>query len=1179
MRIPRLPARPWVAVAAVVAAAAILLTVIHQGNATANTGPPGTPDNTLAHLIVPDGEEPRIRVSWDAPDAEVSDYTITRADGQTFSANGAATTFSDHSVEPGTAYSYSVTSQNAHGDSPSSAEAQASVPDVPSQPESLNAEVAEIGYNDSAPSVTLTWTAATVPEVAQCEASYPLDGYTIFRSDGTDEMEIAYPDAAATSFTDTTAAFGATYTYRLVARNAIGDSPASESIVAIGTPPIPPPTGFTATINDPFDGAVNLAWSAPTEGPEVTAYLVLRYQGNDPYTGTDIPVTVSDDSVATTATDAEAPAGATHSYIVFALSADNLSNPSDTVVIRPPAPPTAIAAQAGNGAIEVSWTAPASGLPTIQYRLERRQDGTWNHLAHPTATSHRDDTVEPNVPYTYRVQHRNEYGGSAWAETRTVRLIVPPTAPTGLTSMLDGDDVILAWNQPGTGPVDGYNVRHRSENDEKWAELARTTQTSHRHDNVAADMEHWYQVQAHNEAGPGPWSNETSMTRITPPDTPSNLNAAGLGSDIVVTWTRLNAVHLNGYELEITRSDDQAEPNRHPAADATSAQITDATADVTYSFRLRAENDAGKSPWTDPTEATRIVPPAAPTGVSATADSDSITVSWTASTARFVDGYHVQYGVKDSTDTTATATRDATAASFVHSDAVEGVTYQYLVRAHNRAGNGPWSDPTEATRRNVPGIPTGVTATVSGGVIVVNWDAPTNGIASIYQVRYGVRGSETTTTASVDATNTEFVHQNPTGDTTYSYEVRARNDAGHSLWTTPVAAIRVLAPLPPTSVTAVIQDEDILVSWTAPTSGILGGYHVEHRRQGFEANWTRNEQGPTAVSLLHKEPDPGTIYEYRIRTFNDGGTSDWTEPATAIWYQGAAPPTWTSVQRFGQSNLLVLWGKSSTPGVTGYEVRQRIDGGEWIVHEPPHRRMMPAWSSDQSLHEYSVRAVIEGEKGDWSPVRRVVITRPGQPTNLSVNREGSNAVRLHWDTPEDGEPLMYRIQVDIGYGFHNDGTASGYETTHRYLHQPWNTTYRYRVVAQNHVRITGDASHVAEITMPAAPQEFNETPAGMDAVIIDGNTVKLTWNAPEVRTKYVTGYRIYRKLASDTQRIGDSFTNHVLIRQTGSTTTGYTDHTAEPGVLYEYAVAAYREGLTPQFTGISTVKAYARTWR
>ena len=130
MRIPRLPARPWIAAATTMAAAAILFTVLQQGNANANTGPPGTPDNTLAHLIVPDSEEPRIRVSWDAPDAEVSDYTITRADGQTFPANGATTTFSDHAVEPGTTHAYSVTANSAQGSSPASAWASADVPDA-----------------------------------------------------------------------------------------------------------------------------------------------------------------------------------------------------------------------------------------------------------------------------------------------------------------------------------------------------------------------------------------------------------------------------------------------------------------------------------------------------------------------------------------------------------------------------------------------------------------------------------------------------------------------------------------------------------------------------------------------------------------------------------------------------------------------------------------------------------------------------------------------------------------------------------------------------------------------------------------------------------------------------------------------------------------------------------------
>ena len=207
MRIPRLPARPWVAVAAVVAAAAILLTVIHQGNATANTGPPGTPDNTLAHLIVPDGEEPRIRVSWDAPDAEVSDYTITRADGQTFSAAGAATTFSDHTVEPGTTYAYSVAAHSADGASPASESASADVPDAPSAPGNLTGAVAEPEATDETATVNLTWLASTVPAPDQCDTAYPLTGYTIVRSDGDQETELGTADAGAMSFSDNTAAF------------------------------------------------------------------------------------------------------------------------------------------------------------------------------------------------------------------------------------------------------------------------------------------------------------------------------------------------------------------------------------------------------------------------------------------------------------------------------------------------------------------------------------------------------------------------------------------------------------------------------------------------------------------------------------------------------------------------------------------------------------------------------------------------------------------------------------------------------------------------------------------------------------------------------------------------------------------------------------------------------------
>ena len=297
----RLPARPWVAVAAVVAAAAILLTVIHQGNANANTGPPRTPDNTLAHLIVPDGEDPRIRVSWDGSDAGATGYTITRGDGQTFQADGTETTFSDHSVEAGAAYSYTVTANSDQGASPASSEASASVADAPSTPQSLAAAVAASTATDETASVTLTWTASSVPPVEQCDTAYPLTGYTISRSNGTDEVELGTTGADTTSFTDPSAGFSRNYTYRVAARNAIGTSPAAEAAATILSRPILPPTGLTATITDPFDGNVSLSWTAPAAGPEIAGYLVLRYDGADPYAGNAIPTTLAESATETNA--------------------------------------------------------------------------------------------------------------------------------------------------------------------------------------------------------------------------------------------------------------------------------------------------------------------------------------------------------------------------------------------------------------------------------------------------------------------------------------------------------------------------------------------------------------------------------------------------------------------------------------------------------------------------------------------------------------------------------------------------------------------------------------------------------------------------------------------------------------------------------------------------------------
>ncbi len=190
MRTPTLSKRPRIATAAVLTAVAIIVAVAHQGMATANTGPPETPANPLAHLIVPDGESPRVRVSWDA-DTSATGYTITRGDGTTFEAAGTATTYSDRAVEPGETYSYTVAARNSQGVSAASETASASVPPAPSMPGDFAGNIGELSAADEHPTISLTWAASTVPTAAACETSYPLQDYVVTRTSGDETTEVA----------------------------------------------------------------------------------------------------------------------------------------------------------------------------------------------------------------------------------------------------------------------------------------------------------------------------------------------------------------------------------------------------------------------------------------------------------------------------------------------------------------------------------------------------------------------------------------------------------------------------------------------------------------------------------------------------------------------------------------------------------------------------------------------------------------------------------------------------------------------------------------------------------------------------------------------------------------------------------------------------------------------------
>ena len=590
--------RTMMTTAAVIATVIALLAVMaHQGAAAADGQPPPAPQNPMAHLIAGDGQGPQVRVSWDAPaQGTAASHTVSRNDSETFEVPGGATTYSDQTILPGTAYSYTVTAENAAGSSPASAPATAQVPPAPSTPGNLAGSVAEPQAADETATVTLTWTASTVPEAASCETAYPLTGYTIVRSGGDHETELGTADAGATSFTDSTAAFSTDYTYRVIAQSAISASPASETLVEVFSQPVLPPTGLTASIADPFDGSTSLSWTAPSEGAVIVQYSVHRYLGPDPYEGTDIPVTMTVTAPQTSVVDDTAEAGVTYSYLVIAQSAFNVSLPSDTVAIEAPAPASGLTATAAAGAIDLAWNAPAAGTPG-DYRVERQPlNGEWTRIADTTATSHSDNTVQPNAAHRYRVQHRNRHGGSSWTLSNPVDVIAKPDTPGGLSVEQEDTDNVLSWTEATAAVIDGYRLRRRVD-DGEWKTVmdrAGRGDTGYRHENAAADVMHRYAVRSYNAAGSSEWSEPVSTMRVTPPDTPANLAAVVDGSHFLVSWDRPGAVHLDGYQVRARTGEESTGATEDMASGVTSHRIVDPIPNTLYRISVRAINAGGR---------------------------------------------------------------------------------------------------------------------------------------------------------------------------------------------------------------------------------------------------------------------------------------------------------------------------------------------------------------------------------------------------------------------------------------------------------------------------------------------------------------------------------------------------------------------------------------------------------
>ena len=802
---------------------------------------------------------------------------------------GTGRTYRHTGLSAGTTRHYRVFARNSVGEGTSASAvatattAAAPTLTTPAAPTGLRAEA------EGPETISLSWNAPTN------NGGAAITGYQIEVShNGTSNWDDLVADTKSTTngYVHRGLDAGTTRHYRVYAINSEGVGAVSNVDDATTLPATVPaaPTDLTAKADG--QTTINLSWKAPTNrgGVPITGYQIeVSPNGTDTWTN----VTPAHTGTGRTYSHTGLTAGTTRHYRVYArnskgtsAAASNVASATTTAVKAPDAPPDLQVRSPGFHDVRLTWGRPPSDSPITGYKVEWSTDGgtNWETLIgydDLTRTRYQflSSRLTPGSVFHFRVLARSALGDSDPSDA--VSVTAASASRSGIATNVrvrqtSANAAQISWDAPTDLPSGhqtfGYVVYKSDDNGDFWSLFARdVTTTTYTDDQVSAGKTYGYRVTtwigpSENEALQGQFSNAAFLTitiaTATAPAAPTGLTATASGPTIInLRWTaptNTGGAAITGYQIEVFPTgtantwSNLVENTRSTTTTYTHRNLL---ANTTRHYRVSAINSEGPGQPSNTDDATTAAAtaPGAPTGLTATADGQTIiNLSWTAPTntgGAAITGYQIEVssnGTSNWSDLEANTT--ATATTYAHTGLSAGVTRHYRVRAINSVGNSDASNTASATtdtpNATVPDAPSQLTATAAGRTsIKLSWTAPSdNGGAAItgYQIEVSDTGSwsELATT-----TVTTYTHTNLAAGTTQVYRVRAINSVGNSDASNTASATTdaLAAPDAPTGLTITASGPSTLVlSWTAPLDdggSAITGYRIDTSPDG-QSDWT-----------------------------------------------------------------------------------------------------------------------------------------------------------------------------------------------------------------------------------------------------------------------------------------------------------------------------------------------------
>jgi len=530
----------------------------------------------------------------------------------------------------------------------------------------------------------------------------------------------------------------------------------------------------------------------------------------------------------------------------------------------------------------------------------------------------------------FQVSSENSIGEAELSDLKTFPVASAPAAPAAPTSggVYQSEfssatvAIVVDWLAPATNgaAISGYQLfsaQGASGYSLIYDGTGRSDLLAYTHTGLTRGQSYHYKVLAINSIGASALSPSVTVLAAVGPGVPQDFTVTTSGSGTIdVSWTAPEydgGSPLTGfyayYRLPSVSTWTQS---ALLAQGVSTFQFTALTADTEYVLTVTAVNSEDESDLSDELyQFAGAVPTGlvAPTSVSTSRTSSSVTLQWSAPTTSTLDviGYYLLINDADSNAEPSVVVYDGSSVPGTLSttvyNLVSGSSYNFAIKALNSAGWSLLSDSLTLTAGNLPSPPSSApTVTASSATqIDFEWIATEEigGAALLSNYKVYVDG---VLEATVSADVLSYSLTSVTAGNSYKITITAVTDVGEGIESLPATFWAVDVPTGPTFTVTGTTRDSCTFTWSsvaAPTNSVINGY-VLLMDNGAGSEFSVAYNGATNPSVLEYTVEglekqlTYTVTGYAVNKAGNGVNATETTCFTAASPGQPGTPQWIS---------------------------------------------------------------------------------------------------------------------------------------------------------------------------------------------------------------------------------------------------------------------------------------------